>query len=232
MASDDKRQESTPGAYPNRDPQLFYELARDRHAGQAALLDSLDSKLVFLLSSSSALVGILLAVYALRPDGFHGWEFVLPFASGAAWLALSAFVLHAFWVRGWLSGPKLQKVFNRQFGDENDATQKWHVANHFWCDYNKNKPLEDRKTRAIRVSMCLLVAQTALLAATLVLVALAESETTYRSQTPSKAVRDARVALPVALAHLPAPAVNGRPAPDRPVSRHSAVLRQPSTRRA
>jgi hypothetical protein len=32
------------GDYPDRDPQLFYELARDRHAGQAALLDSLDDR--------------------------------------------------------------------------------------------------------------------------------------------------------------------------------------------
>src|SRR5687767_13747203 len=110
------------GEYPDRDPEMFYGLARDRHAAQAALLDSLDSKLVFILSGSSALVGILVAVCALRPDAFDGWEFVLPAASGAAWLALTCFALHAFRPVAWLSGPNLAAVFNDQFSRR--ATQR------------------------------------------------------------------------------------------------------------
>ena len=116
-------------------------------------MDSLDGKLVFLLSGSSALLGILVPVYALRPRAFHGWEFVLPAASGAAWAALTVSALHAFRANVWRSGPKLPQVFDRQFSDEDDATQKWHVANHFWRDYNDNKPLEDRKARALKVSL-------------------------------------------------------------------------------
>jgi hypothetical protein len=45
---------SPSGKYPDRDPQLFYELARERHASQAALLDSLDGKLGLFLSARSA----------------------------------------------------------------------------------------------------------------------------------------------------------------------------------
>jgi hypothetical protein len=104
--------------YPDRDPQLFYELARDRHTAQASLLDSLDSKLGLLLAASSALLSILVAVYALRPSAFDTGAFLLLFASAAVRLLLSVFALQAIWPRGWESGPKLADIFDDQFSDE------------------------------------------------------------------------------------------------------------------
>ena len=217
------------GEYPDRDPQMFYGLARDRHAAQAALLDSLDSKLVFLLSGSSALLGILVAVYALRPDAFDGWEFVLPAASGAAWLVLSCFALNAFRGSAWHGGPKLASVFADQFSEKDDATLKWFVANDLWHAYNNNKPLEDRKSFALKVALGLFVSQTGLLVASLVLVAVAGSETACRPHRPAAAARDCRVALPqvtLAPARVAVPPVRKRresdPAQPRP-SRQSLM---------
>src|SRR5688572_9297743 len=119
---------TAPGRYPDRDPQMFYELARDRHASQAALLNALDNKLSVLLSASSALIGILIAVYALRPDAFDTWPLVLLSASAAAWLLLSAFALCTIWPRRWEFGPKLSGIFNDQFSQKDDATLKWFAA--------------------------------------------------------------------------------------------------------
>src|SRR4051794_25679825 len=105
MPSDDMTPKSRPDDYPKRDPQLFYELARDRHAAQADTLNVLDTKLSFFLSSSSALLALLVAVYALRSDTFEAWEWVIPAASGAAWLVLTTLALNAFHPKKWLSGP-------------------------------------------------------------------------------------------------------------------------------
>lgn len=160
------------GNYPDRDPQLFYELARDRHANQAALLDALDTKLSVFLASSGALLSVLVAVYALTPDSFEGWEFALPIASGAAWLALTAVAVNALRGGDWCAGPTLQSVFNHSFTSEDDATQKWRVASDLWHNYNTNKKLEDRKALALRLSLGLFVIQTVLLVGALALLPL------------------------------------------------------------
>jgi len=162
------------GQYPDRDAQLFYELARDRHAAQAETLNLLDSKLAFFLTSSSALLGILIAVYALRPDSFHAPGLALLSGSGLAWLVLTGFTLHAFRHRAWRSGPKLPEVFDLHFS-ENDERLKWRVANVFWHDYNYNKCHEKRKGRALTWALLLFVTQTVLLLVALLLVAVSGS---------------------------------------------------------
>jgi hypothetical protein len=180
------------GVYPDRDPQLFYELARDRHATQADLLNSLDSKLIFFLSGSSGLLGLLVAVYTLRPNAFDDWKVGVAVASGVAWVVLTAFALHALWAAIWRLGPKLPEVFDRHFTTEDDRTLKWRVANHFWHDFNHNKPLENRKARALRWAQWLFVSQTLLLVAALALAARSGSDTTPRCQSPFRAARDAQ----------------------------------------
>jgi hypothetical protein len=156
--------------YPDRDPDLFYEMARDRHAAQADALGSLDTKLAFFLSSSSALLSILIAVYALRPGAFHTLELVLVGVSGGVWLVLTVRALYAFRHRPWKSGPRLQEFYDLYFVRD-ERRLKWIAANRFWGDYNDNKPLEDRKASALTWALCLFVTQTLLLIATLVLVA-------------------------------------------------------------
>jgi hypothetical protein len=157
------------GDYPDRDAQLFYELARDRHASQAALLDSLDSKLGVFLSASGALMGILIAVYAIRPDAFSVAELVVVTGSGCAWITLSVWALHALWRQRWRSGPDLQFVFDLHFSEE-DQRLKWRVANTYWHDYRRNELHAGRKGLALTWITRLFAAQTALLVVALLFV--------------------------------------------------------------
>jgi hypothetical protein len=204
------------GEYPDRDPQTFYELARERHAAQADTLNVLDTKLGLLLSMSSALLGILVAVYALRPDAIGAWALVLLSASGAAWLVLVAFAVHAIWHRPWRSGPQLQTVFDLHFS-ETDSRIKWRAANTFFRDYKHNQTHEKRKARALHWVLGLFIGQTVLLVAALALVAHDQrSDTTRRSECPAQAVRDARAALgQVALAPARVRRVGSAPARPR-----------------
>jgi hypothetical protein len=174
--------------YPNRDPQMFYELARDRHATRAASLQALDNKLSFFLSSSSALIGILVAVYALRPNAFHVLGLTFLSISIAAWALLTIAVLTAYKPRPLKSGPKLPNVFALHFGEDSDARLKWRVANTFWHDYNNNKKHEDQKALALSVALGLFVTQTVLLLATLLVVAVAPSHAQiHHSECPGRA---------------------------------------------
>jgi len=210
------------GQYPDRDPQMFYELARERHAAQAETLSLLDNKLSFFLSSSSALLALLVAVYALRPNAFEAWEWAVPAASGAAWLVLSAFAIHAIWHRPWKSGPQLQKVFDLHFS-ENDSTIKWRAANIFWRAYDHNTILEKRKARALHWALALFIGQVLLLVVSLALVAHDQrSDTTHRTECLAEAVRDERVPLELA-AVAPAQELRVRSAPARPHSSRGSV---------
>jgi hypothetical protein len=200
--------ESSPGEYPDRDPQMFYKLARERHAAQASSLDVLDNKLGLLLSTSSALLGILVAVYALRPDSFDAWALALLLASGAAWVVLAALAVHTTWHRSWRGGPDLQTVFDLHLS-ETDSKIKWRAANTFWHDYNHNKTHEKRKARALHWAFRLFIGQTVLLVAALALVAHDQRpDTTRRSECPAPAACDAQV---LALAEREWP---GAPDPD------------------
>jgi hypothetical protein len=171
------------GDYPDRDPQLFYELARDRHAAQADVLASLDSKLTFYLSASGGLLGILVAVFALRPDAFDAAGLVLTIASGLAWLLLTGTALKSLGLVRWKAGPKLDEVSESYRTDESDWSRKWRVAESFQRDYEENKPLEEGKACALKWALRLFIAQILLLVLALVLLALSDdSDTSRRSQ--------------------------------------------------
>jgi len=216
--------------FPDRDPQLFYELARDRHAAQADSLQALDNKLSFFLSSSSPLVGVLVAVYALRPNAFHALGLTLLSAGIGAWLLLTIAAVDAFRHRRWRSGPQLPYVFDLHFGDESDARLKWRVANVFWHDYNHNKKHEDRKARALTCAISLFVIQTVLLLATLLVVAVSPSSgSTRRSECPARAVRDAQAQAPApALAKSP-PAQPLAAVPHSLAADHNPLLQRTAT---
>jgi hypothetical protein len=203
---------------------MFYELARDRHARQADALNSLDTKLAFFLSSSSALLGILVAVYALRPDSFHTFGLVLLTASGIAWAFLTVIALNAFRHRGWRSGPKLPEVFDLHFSEDQKRLH-WRVSNVFWHDYNFNKRHENRKGKALTCALLLFVIQTALLVAALLFVAVSgSSESTRRSQCPARAASDVQVPAPVVPGKCLVPGSADLPLPSafRSLTRHAA----------
>jgi hypothetical protein len=176
------------GEYPERDPQLFYELARDRHASQADALTALDAKLGLFVATSGALISIVIAVYAIRPNAFHGAALALLAASGLAWLLLTGVTLYAFQARKWKSGPLLPEVFDLSFTDESDSRLMWRVATVFWRDYDCNLAHLKRKGLALKRALWLFATQTVLLVAALVLVATASGSTDRHSRCPGRAV--------------------------------------------
>lgn len=86
---------STQSAYPDRDPQLFYELTRDRLASQLILLSALEQKIGLLIGLSSALLGILAAGFALS-GSLGGLGILLLLAVSAVYVVAAYKGSHAY----------------------------------------------------------------------------------------------------------------------------------------
>src|SRR5437660_3325901 len=98
-------------AYPERDPDVYYDLARERLAVQLETLDAIDNKVGLLFSTSSALLGILAAVFALKPDRLGLLEYVALGAFVALYLVVCWQSERAYRCRDWNTGPDVQQVY-------------------------------------------------------------------------------------------------------------------------
>lgn len=163
------------GKYPDRDPQMFYELARDRLANQLATIDALDSKIGLLFTLGSGLLGILAAVFALRAstsDETIGTSAVLVVVAAAcAYVVVSFFGVKAYLARSWRVGPDLSQVWADQWTSEDDAVLRWEVANAIWSDYEANRDDVTTKTKALLWIFAGVIVESLLLALALALVA-------------------------------------------------------------
>ncbi len=59
-------------AYPDKDPEVLYDLALTRLERQLASADAIDVKLGIFFAGGTALIGILAAAFALNPKAFRG----------------------------------------------------------------------------------------------------------------------------------------------------------------
>lgn len=159
--------------FPDRDPQLFYELAKDQLSTQLGSIDAVDNKLGLLFSVSSALMGILVAVFAVRgPAAFHAAEYTIVSISGLVFIATGALTFIAYRGRDWDIGPDLLTVWNDLWdSSQDDDLLKWKVANDFRGYYEENVPLEERKTSFLPWVVLGIIVQTATLCSALGLVA-------------------------------------------------------------
>jgi hypothetical protein len=159
-------------SYPDRDPQLFYELAKARLETQLAIVDALDNKLGLLISLGSALGGVLVAVLAIRGGSrFGGGEWVMIGLSGLSYLVAAAVTAFAYFARDWCTGPDLKAVWDLLHEPLTDDEIKWYVAATFWADYRDNRPAQTTKENVLPVALVAVVVQTVSLAVALVLVA-------------------------------------------------------------
>jgi hypothetical protein len=160
---------------PDRDPQLFYELSRDRLATQLSNIDALDNKIGVLVGFASGLLGLLAAVFALKTtsdlDPIGNWEVTLLVAASVAYLFVVVPGIQAYLHRSWNVGPDLRQVWDALWGEEDDRHVRWEIANDLWAYYEANRPAEDAKARNLQVVFVGVVIQTALVVAGLVLVA-------------------------------------------------------------
>jgi hypothetical protein len=155
------------GDYPDRDPQLFYELARDRLATQLATIDALDSKIGLLFSLASGLLGILAAVFAVNSVAGDGSltkaEVGVFIAAGVAYVFVAWASVTAYVARSWKTGPRLDEVWVDMWRDD-DALLTWKVGNDLRGFYELNVPGQKKKEDALLVVFAGVIIQTALLA--------------------------------------------------------------------
>ena len=158
--------------YPDRDPQLFYELAKDRLATQLGIIDAVNNKIGLLVSLASALMGILVAVFALRANAFGAAEYAVISISGLLYLIVATTSAYAYFSRSWEIGPGLRQIWDSLWNpSEDDNLLKWKVARDFWGNYEKNLPTQNLKATLLPWILLGVIAQTLTLAAALGLVA-------------------------------------------------------------
>jgi hypothetical protein len=166
--------ENQPPDYPLRDPQMFYELARDRLATQLSMLSAVDSKIALLVSFASGLLGLLAAVLALSTPKDEV-SLSLPhlglLVAAAVPYAYAAFKgIRAYRAREWSVGPKLGQVMKTMEGSKDDARVKWGLATDFWTCYFENRVAYEAKSDALQAVFLAVVIQTGLVVLALALV--------------------------------------------------------------
>lgn len=148
--------------FPDRDPQLMFEVAKDRLSNQLSFIDALDAKLAVLVSVASALLAIAAAVFALHAAtttttatgaiaavGVSGWDLAV-LAFGALVYALVAwFGGKAYRCRDWNVGPTLEALWDEHYTGDSDRRIKWGVAADMWLDYEHNQTAYTTKERAL-----------------------------------------------------------------------------------
>jgi hypothetical protein len=165
--------------YPKRDPQLMYELAKDRLACQLGTIDAIDGKIATLVTLASAMLGIAAAVLALRVAPASTSQHTPSNTPALITLGIGVVVylyvayhgLRAYLARDWNIGPSLDCVWRQHKGKELDDDIKWGVANDFLYDYEENQTDCEVKTSAMRRVFVGAVLETAVLVIALSLVA-------------------------------------------------------------
>lgn len=103
---------TTERRYPNADPSLSYDLAKNELSILLSSVDALDNKVAFGLSLATTLIAILLAFLGIRTgqeaDIISAWSVGLLAATGALYLCTTALFAMAFWISSWEIGLRAQ----------------------------------------------------------------------------------------------------------------------------
>jgi hypothetical protein len=157
--------------YPQADPQVYLDLARERIAVQLETLDALDNKIGLLFTTSCALLGILAAVVALKVSKLSNGD--LAGLAVSIWLFwLVGFQTEfAYRQRSWRTGPELKQLWRQFVRTQDEKGLHWEIANRIRLDYERNKEPAVIKEHALSVILPLVIAQSLVLVLALVLVA-------------------------------------------------------------
>lgn len=156
--------------FPNRDPDVFYDLASRQLTIQLETLDAIDNKVGLLFSTSSALLGILAAVFALKLDKLGRYEYLTLAISVALYAFVSWQSQRAYRARDWKTGPDLKQVYRAYKKPGDDRELKWKIANHLRIIYEKNQKAANLKANALRLILPCVIAQSLALVLALILV--------------------------------------------------------------
>lgn len=145
--------------YPDAEPDLMYELARDRLAVQVLSVDALDGRLGAVVGWGSIVAlfvaGVLVFRHSPLNDGTVQFFLVL---GGGAYTILLLVCLSALLPRRWLANPNLDQVW-REHHRLPVHDIRWRVAADFIGFWRLNEPHYESKTRKLLTAHLLLVAE-------------------------------------------------------------------------
>ena len=170
--------------FPDRDPQLMYEVATNRLATQLSFIDAIDSKIAMLVSMASAILGIAAAVFALhaiattttaagatKAVGLSGSEIATLAVGAVIYMVVVWFGMRAYFCRDWHVGPSLRALMKQHKGEDSDRKIRWGVAVDTWLDFEANLPMYNTKEKALRAVFVGAALETLALVAAISLVA-------------------------------------------------------------
>jgi hypothetical protein len=147
--------------FPNYDPGIWFELAKDALDTQLAFVDAVDAKLGNFLATGSGLLALLAAVYALRPDAVKDAQIHAFIGAAVIYGVLALTCLVALWGRSWGTGPDTEEL--RGLAEErnySDAQVRWKAQARYIEDTAKNEQPYAMKVLGLRVALIGLVLET------------------------------------------------------------------------
>ena len=94
--------------FPDANPAVTYDLAKNQLAILLSAVDALDNKLTFGMSLATALFAVLLTFLGIRSgqaaDVIAPWPIGLMISTGCLYLCSLTFLFLAFWMSSWQTG--------------------------------------------------------------------------------------------------------------------------------
>jgi hypothetical protein len=157
--------------FPSTDPDVIYDLARARFDRQLTDVDGLDAKLSGFFAAGSTLLGIVAAIYAIRPQTFQWGGVVVLSLAVLVWALLAAACLFSLGPREWQTGPKMDQVYDDYLKYEQKEI-KWRVVGTLLRLHKTNAPRYKAKATMALWSPLLVAAESGLVVSAAVMVAL------------------------------------------------------------
>ena len=93
------------------DPRILLDIARERLQTRFSFLDALDAKVATMFAVGSALLGLLAAIFAVRPEDFDKEALIVVSIAGFYYAVLTVAALTSFWVKEYFVGPQLPAIW-------------------------------------------------------------------------------------------------------------------------
>jgi hypothetical protein len=123
------------------DPAHLTDLARDQLGYLLASADAAETKTGIVFGVGSTLLGLLVAIVALRPPSTP-WSIGSASAAGATYLTLTVFCLFVYRTDKWRMGPNV-RLLARKWRTRTAEANKWAVLQTLLMDYMKCHALSD-----------------------------------------------------------------------------------------
>lgn len=148
--------------FPSYKPDFWYDLAKDALDRQLSFVDAVDTKLGTFLATGSAILAIMTAVYALRPDAVKVPQGVALAVSMLFYGVLALVSLRALMSRNWATGPDGEELEALAVKHSySDSEVRWKARARYVDDRKANEKGYRLKVQALQIAVVDLVLLTA-----------------------------------------------------------------------